>query len=332
MLILTLAVSCLLLTGCGSKDEVQTEDTLSVALVVPEAFGDKSFNDSAREGVEKLKAEFDINVKYIECRGEDVYEQNLRNAAEDADFVVAIGWQFWMIDAVVGDYPDVKFIWCDNAVENPQDYENLLCVTYAQNEGSFLAGYIAANLTKNGVVGAVGGEDSDTINDFIVGYEQGAKYFDETTEVKWNYSNDYDDASIGKDCALALYDTFGADVIFQIAGNAGSGVFAAAEEKGFIGIGVDQDQKISIPAYEKVIACSMVKEVGLSIHDAIKAFIENGTWNGGKIWVADMQSGYVGIGYGEANQTQLVSDSIKANVEALRQEIVAGNIQVATTR
>ena len=82
VLILTLAISCLLITGCGNKEVEQQEDTLSVALVVPEAFGDKSFNDSAREGVENLKAETGIDVKYIECRGEDVYEQKERKTED----------------------------------------------------------------------------------------------------------------------------------------------------------------------------------------------------------------------------------------------------------
>ena len=123
------------------------------------------------------------------------------------------------------------------------------------------------------MVGAVGGEDADTINDFIVGYTQGAEYYGtengkEISVVK-NYSNTYDDPAVGKDCAIALNDQ-GADVIFQIASACGDGVFEAAKEKGFYAIGVDSDQKYIDP---EVIICSMKKEVGSSIYDAVKSYL-----------------------------------------------------------
>lgn len=84
-----------------------------------------------------------------------------------------------------------------------------------------------------------------------------------------NYSNTYDDPAVGKDCAIALNDQ-GADVIFQIASACGDGVFEAAKEKGFYAIGVDSDQKYIDP---EVIICSMKKEVGSSIYDAVKSYL-----------------------------------------------------------
>ena len=261
----------------------------------------------------------------IECNNEN-HEPQMRNAADKNQIVVCVGWEFYDIETVAPDYPDVKFIWIDNATSEPID--NVLNITYAQNEGSFLAGYVAAAMSESGVIGAVGGEDSDTINDFIVGYKQGAKYFNPDIRVETNYTGTYDDAAIGKECAIALHDK-GADVIFQIASAAGSGVFEAAKEYGFYAIGVDSDQKYIAP--EQII-CSMKKEVGQSIYTAVSEYLGGDGSKWGTTWVADLSAGYVGVGYGDDTMTQQVPDEVKKQVEDLAKKIVSGEITVDSTR
>ena len=237
-----------------------------------------------------------------------------------------MGWEFYDIAEVAPSYPDVKFIWIDNATDEP--VPNVLNITYAQNEGSFLAGYIAASMSKTGVVGAVGGQDQPVINDFIVGYKQGALAANPEIKVVTNYTNDYDDPAKGKDCAIALNDQK-ADVIFQIASAAGDGVFQAAKQRGFYAIGVDSDQKYIDP---EVIICSMKKEVGNSIYDAVAKLANGDASLWGTTWVADMSNGYVGIGYGDDAMTQQVSADLKAAVEEMAQKIISGEIKVDTTR
>ena len=138
----------------------------------------------------------------------------------------------------------------------------------------------------------------------------------------------YDDPAVGKDCAIALNDA-GADVIFQIASACGDGVFEAAKEKGFYAIGVDSDQKYIDP---DTIICSMKKEVGSSIYDAVKRLLDGDSSLWGTTWVADMSNGYVGIGYGEDGAAQQVPDDVKNAVEELSKKIVSGEITVETTR
>ena len=318
-----------LMAGCGAE-ETTGGDTVNVCVVVSSTFGDRSFNDSAKEGADKLAADYEnISVSTIECNNEN-FDAQMQNAADTANIVVCVGWEFYNVETIALDYPDVYWIWVDNATGAP--VSNVLNITYAQNEGSFLAGYIAAAMSDSGVVGAVGGEDADTINDFIVGYKQGAEYYasqnGSTISVEVNYTNDYDDPAKGKECALALNDK-GADVIFQIASKAGDGVFEAAQEGGFYAIGVDSDQKYIA---DDVIICSMKKEVGTSIYEAIKAYLNGDTSLWGTTWIADMSNGYVGIGYGEEGSTQQVPDEVKAEVEALAAKIVSGEIKVDTTR
>lgn len=327
-LMLTFVLALSLLAGCasGAPSADDAAPDLTVALVVAGTFGDRSFYDSSKAGCDKLAAE-GIEIKTIECKNEN-HTQQIYNAADAADVIVLVGWEFYDVETVAAEYADKRFIWIDNATSAA--VPNVLNITYAQNEGSFLAGYIAAKLTESNVVGAMGGQDQDTINDFIVGYKQGALYANPDVKVEVIYSNDYDDPAIGKECALTLNEK-GADVVFQIASKCGDGVFEAAKEKGFYAIGVDSDQKYIDP---EVIVCSMCKEVGASIYDAVKQYVEKGDDCGlwGTTWVADMATGYVGIGYGDEGSVQQVPDAVKAEVEELSKKIVSGEIKVDTTR
>ena len=329
--LLALLISCVMIlglfAGCNSSAPGgETGDGLTLALVVAGNFGDRSFYDSSNEGATRLEQE-GVTVKRIEC-GNEKHTEQIYNAADVAEVVVLVGWEFYDVEAVAVEYPNVRFIWIDNATSAP--VANVLNITYAQNEGSFLAGYVAAKMSTSGVIGAVGGEDSGTINDFLVGYAQGAKYANPDVAVEIQYSNTYDDPAVGKECALALNEK-GADVIFQVASKCGDGVFEAAQEAGFYAIGVDSDQKYIA---DDVIICSMCKQVGDSIYDAVKQYMEKGDDCGlfGTTWTADMATGYVGVAYGEEGSTQQVSDELKAEVEALKDKIISGEIVVDTTR
>ena len=127
---------------------------------------------------------------------------------------------------------------------------------------------------ESGTVGAVGGEDSDTINDFIVGYTQGAEYYGTENGKAVNVvKNTQAPMTTPQRARNARWPCTirGADVIFQIASATGDGVFEAAKENGFYAIGVDSDQKYIDP---DTIICSMKKEVGSSIYDAVKRLLD----------------------------------------------------------
>lgn len=325
--VLLLGAFQLLSEGGISTDGSDKADVLNFCLIVPSEFGDKSFNDSAKAGAESLVEDFNVKLSTIECKNAN-YKQHLMTAASENNIVAAVGWEFSEIKQVADEYPDTKFIWVDNVVDGIESCRNILCITYRQNEGSFLAGYIAAKLSQNNAVGVVGGEkDSGVIDDFVVGYEQGAKYANSGINVYKNYSDDYESPEKGEICAKELHAK-GADVIFQVAGNTGKGVFRAAKEEGFLAIGVDQDQRISAPEYADVIACSMKKEVGASIYAAIKDYIESGEWDGGRNRVVGIEDGYVSIAYGGENSVQLVDDDTKKEVEELAKSIISGKIVV----
>ena len=325
-LILVVSMVLVAVMALGACTNNSGGEDLKVAVVLAGATGDRSFYDSANEGLQALESAGGVKGTLIECQNDaSLFTTNLISAAESNDVVVAVGWEFW--DALVEyapQLPDTKFIFVDNDLDGVGD--NLLSITYAQNEGSFLVGYIAGKLTTTGKIGAVGGEDSDTINDFLVGYEAGAKYADPNVQVQIKYADTYEDPAKGKELALVLYDD-GCDIVFQVASRTGEGVFEAAAERGLYAIGVDGDQKYINP---DVIICSMIKQVGLSIEQTVSALLKDDTWDGGQIWVADMSTGLVDVAYGDDSMIQQVSPELKAEVEQIKADIIAGKIKVPT--
>lgn len=322
----------LFMASCGGDDEAAGGDDkgLVIRAVVATQLGDKSFNDSAKAGIDQLKEEgYDADL--IECNTDSsLWEQNLRLAADDADIVVAVGSELDMIDKVAGDeaYQDVKFIWVDNVVENPKSLPNLTCISYKQNEGSYLVGYIAGKMTESNVVGFVGGQDIDVINDFRVGYEQGVKAANADAKVVHNYTNDWSDADAGANCGQDLAAR-GADIIFTAAGGSGSGVITKAEDLGIKCIGVDADQRQTMADYADDILCSMIKEVGKSIVDYVHQIAEDeANWKGGEVWYAGMDGGYIGVAYGAEDQEVLVSEEIRTELEDQIKKIQDGEIKV----
>ena len=123
-------VMVLALCACGSSGSASGDKTV-IGLVVAGAFGDRSFYDSSKEGVDKLASEFsNVEVKTIECNNEN-HDAQMRNAADVSNIVVCVGWEFYNIETIAPEYPNVHWIWIDNATSAP--VANVLNITYAQN-------------------------------------------------------------------------------------------------------------------------------------------------------------------------------------------------------
>jgi basic membrane protein A and related proteins len=327
--VLAILLCAVLVLSTAAVAAAEQKAPLKVAVCIAEALGDLGFNDSADEGLKKLESDFGVQGSVVECKSDaSKYQSALVDAADANDVVVAVGWQFWdALTAVAPQMPDTKFIFVDNGLDGVGD--NLLSIVYAENEGSFLAGYIAMKTSTTQTIGFVGGEDSDTINNFFVGYKQGALYANaQGTVLDAVYVGDYESPDKGKEFANTLYSK-GADVVFAVAGKTGLGVFDAAKEQNKYAIGVDSDQKYIDPEH---IICSMKKDIGGSVYSVVSKYIADGTFDGGTIWNADMTTGFVGIGYGDATATQQVSDELKAEVSALADKIISGEIVVESTR
>ena len=315
------------MTGCGGDNG---EGGLKVTAVVSTNLGDKSFNDSAKVGIDKLTADgFEANI--VECNSNaDLFEQNLRSAADAADIIIGVGSELDMIGAVANDYPDKKFVWVDNVMDDLDKYPNLTCVSYKQNEGSYLVGYVAGKMTESNVVGFIGGMDIPVINDFYVGYAQGAKAANPDVKVVKNYTGDWYDTNLGAECGQALAAQ-GADIVFCCGGGSGTGAILKAEELGIKCIGVDQDMRITMPDYADYIICSMIKDVGASIYGLVsEVAADEAAWTGGEVFFAGMGDGYVGAAFGAEDQEVLVPQEIIDELAPIKESVVKGELVVDT--
>ncbi len=314
--------------------------TLKVINLINGVLGDKSFIDSANRGVTKAKEELGLEVKTIEAGTDPAkWQPALEDAAANEEYDILICGTYQMAEflaLIAPKYPDKKFIIYDVSLPyetcEGNQCANVYSVLYKQNEGSYLAGVYAALMSKTGIIGAVGAQDIPVINDFIVGYRQGARE-NGIPEDKMlvQYASGWNDPAKGKEIALAMYQQ-GADIVFQIAGGTGEGIFKAAQEAGKWAIGVDSDQYLAIkdtnPEQAKVILTSMMKNVDNSLYRALKMHIE-GTLPYGKAEYLGIKEGGVGLAKNDY-YNEVTPEEVKAKVDEAEKALLEGRITVET--
>ncbi|HVO40358.1 MAG TPA: BMP family ABC transporter substrate-binding protein [Spirochaetia bacterium] len=316
---------------------------LKVVLYLNGTLGDKSFFDSANRGVQRVGKELPVTVKTIEGGYDSSrWEPDLAQLAESNwDVIIAGTWQLQeALEKLAPKYPAKKFITFDTSVTYSKGgLDNVYSILYKQNEGSFLVGALAAMVTNskmplaNGqkVVGFLGGMDIPVINDFKVGFEQGAKYVDPKMQVLVSYVGSFSDAAKGKELMLAQYDQ-GADIAFNVAGQAGLGLLDAAKEKKRYAIGVDSDQyvlfKDSDPEKASYIVTSMLKNVDYSLFRAIKGTLD-GSIKYGAAEALGIKDGGIGVAEND-NFSKLISPDMRSKIKGLEKKIISGEIKVDT--
>jgi basic membrane protein A len=284
---------------------------------------DKSFNEAAFNGMEKYKAETGDAYLEFEVQTDAQREQAFRRMAEKgADPIIGIGFsQADALTKVAKEFPDKHFAIIDMVVDLP----NVQSIVFAEHEGSFLVGMLASMASKSGKVGFVGGMDIPLIRRFECGYEQGAKYVNKDAAVTANMTGTtpaaWNDPTKGTELAKGQFDQ-GVDVIFAAAGGTGTGVYQAAKDAGKLAIGVDSNQNHLHPG---TMLTSMVKRVDVAVYDSAKA-TKDGSWKAG---VTVMDLAHEGVGWAlDDNNKSLITDDMKAKVEAAKADIISGKIKV----
>jgi len=335
--LLVVHVALLFVRPSGAA-QLPSEDAVDVGIVFDVGGrGDKSFNDGAYEGAMRAQRELGASVRFIEPGEGSDREAGLRLlAAEGMDLVVGVGFIFTDDLTLLGrEYPNVKFAGVDLAVAFDSTGKpippppNLAALKFREEEGSFLVGALAAMVGKSKRIGFVGGMDVPLIHKFEAGYRAGIRHVCPDCTVVAQYAGVTPEAfrnpGRGKELALSQYQQ-GVNVIYHASGSTGLGVFEAARQTGKLAIGVDADQYAEAPGH---ILTSMVKGVDAAVYDAIRR-VKDGTFRGG-IFQFGLREQGVGYVY-DANNRALIPDSVRARLEGLREEIIAGRIQVPATR
>jgi basic membrane protein A len=323
--------------ACGDDDDSGAEgETTAAAQSDAQAglvsdigkFNDRSFNQSALEGLERAEAELGVEGRAIETVATGDYIANLSTLARE-DFDLTTGVGFLMGDAmntVAQQYPDNNFAIVDFSNAALKDKPaNVRGLTFATNENSYMIGCMAARMVEmqggDQVISAVGGLKLPTVDIFIAGYQAGAKACNPDIEVLVDYSQDFVAQAKCKERALDQISR-GSQVVFQVAGGCGLGALSAAQEEGVWGVGVDRDQS----DLGDHILTSAVKRVDVSVFDTIQAVID-GTFKGGEDAVFNLANEGVELGTVSPEVPQEILDE----VEGLRQQIIDGEITVPST-
>lgn len=303
---------------------------VSVAVVLNGELGDEAFFDSANRGAERAIDELGIDVRVIEAGLDPAgWEPALRSAVASGDYDLVITGTFPMADVlgpIAEEFPEQQFVFYDAELAG----DNIHSILYSQNEASYLAGIVAAATTSGElegvndelVLGFVGGLDLPVINDFAVGFDQGARSVDAGIEVLTAYAGGFGDPAQGRELAEAQIDQ-GADVIFQVAGGTGFGVFEAATARGVYAIGVDSNQNALAPG---TVLTSVLKNVDNSLFQAMERFV-NGDLPFGVTETLGLAEDGVGLAKDEFYD-ELVPEVTRELVDEAEAAIIAGELEV----
>lgn len=358
-IVLLFALS-MLLVACGGSDDKEKEDAntsddtaedstegsedeavdFSVAMVTDTGgVDDKSFNQSAWEGLQAWGEEHGLEkgqggYDYAQSEDDSDYLPNFSRLIKN-DFDLVFGVGFLLQDAVeeiASQQSDKHFAIIDTVAEG----DNVASLTFAEHEGSFLAGVAAANKTKTNKVGFLGGVDSDLINKFEVGFVAGVKSVDPDIEVQVQYAEDFNAVDKGKLIASNMYNS-DIDIIYHAAGNTGNGVFAQAKDikrndpdREIWVIGVDRDQYdegLNEDKSASVTLTSMVKRVDISVQQVTNMAME-GNFPGGETLVFGLEED--GISIADTNE-DAYTDEIRSAVEEWEEKIRNGEVDIPKT-
>jgi len=317
--------------AAGTNDGEQ----VSVALLIAANLGDMSFNDSAHRGVLRAQEELGVSIRVVEDNGDPARWESTLLEMADAGHNIIIGANNYReyIQRHADDFPDTVFILFDDEIDwSLGEFSNVNSIIYKQNEGSFLGGYLVANLSETGVIGFLGGMDIPIINDFLVGYIEGAQLANPDISIISVYSNTFSDSARGKELAFAMMNQ-GADYIFNVAGGTGIGLIEAASERGTRVLGVDSDQAVAFREagrydFAEVITSSVLKNVDFSLFRAIYNYM-NGTLVLGETEFLGIAEGGMGLADNEFFRAQVPADIIE-RLEVLEESIVNGDIVIGT--
>ena len=319
-----LAIALVLCMVFAMSATASAADTIKIGMVTDVGgVNDQSFNQFAWAGLQDLaKEDPSFEVNYLESKTDADYQTNINTFIdEDYDLIITVGYM--LADATreaAMDNPDVKFAIIDDATN--ADLENVACLTFAQEQCSYLVGLIAGYMTQSKTVGYIQGMVSDTMNLFGVGFISGVlEACPDATVLQYN-ANAFTDIAGGNTAAKDMI-TKGADVIYHAAGGTGTGAMNACAEAEIWGIGVDADQAAVLN--NDWIISSALKDTGAGCV-AIAKDLKAGNFQGGEHHYS-LADGAIGF----ATTGDHIPADVLEKVEAAKAAIIAGELTVPTT-
>lgn len=301
---------------------------LRVGLVLEPAGIDDPYNHGAYLGLERAVGELGIRGRVLTPAPKEGYVPSFSLLARQKyDLVIGTGdFAAPAIDRVATAFPETRFAIIDVAHDElAQRPGNIVGLAFSDEQAGYLAGHLAALVLTlspgEAVISSVGGQRVPSVERWIAGYQAGARGANPNVTTLNSYTDDFADPVKGRSVALSQIAK-GSRVVFQVAAACGLGALEAAGERGVWGIGIDVDQAHLGPH----ILTSAVKRLDVAVFDTI-AELARGTLETGRTYHFSLRNGGVGLGTISA----AVPSSLRAAIEDVRAEIVAGKIPVATS-
>ena len=326
--------------GSGATTSANASAASFNACMVTDSGGidDRSFNASGWKGLQDAEQQLGIKARYVESKTDADYAPNVNQMVQgDCNIIVTVG--FLLGDATAkaaAANPDEKFAIVDFSYDKP--VKNVKPLVFDTAQAAFLAGYVAAGMTKTGKVATFGGINIPTVSIFMDGFAGGIEYYNKqkSKDVKllgWDPANpkagsftgDFENQDNGK----RLTTTFigqGADIIFPVAGPVGLGAAAAAQASGGKAnlVWVDTDGFVSAPQYKSLFITSVVKAIDKSVFDVTKATLD-GKYSGDP-YVGTLDNEGVSIAPYHEFDSKVPAD-LKSEVDAIKAKIISGELK-----
>ncbi|AFU74678.1 hypothetical protein BafHLJ01_0417 [Borreliella afzelii HLJ01] len=315
-LLLLILFEGIIFLSCSGKDGIENRIP-KVSLIVDGTFDDKSFNESALNGVKKIKEEFEIELVLKESSTNSYLSdlEGLKDAG--SNLIWLIGYRFSDVAKAVSlQNSEMKYAIIDPVYSNEPIPANLVGMTFRAQEGAFLTGYIAAKVSKTGKIGFLGGIEGDIVGAFRYGYEAGAKYANKDIKIFSQYIGSFSDIEAGRSVATKMYSD-GIDIIHHAAGLGGIGAIEVAKEfgSGHYIIGVDEDQSYLAPSN---VITSTTKDVGRSLYLFTSNYLKTNTFEGGKSINYGLKEGVVGF----VRNPNMIPFEVEKEIDSLSSKII----------
>jgi basic membrane protein A len=353
-------VAALVLSGCGNRGNSSSSssgspsDTASSSSAAPEhhpnfkacmvsdvgGFNDKSFNQTSYAGLQSAVKDLGVKSAKVQSTSPTEYADNINALVKQGcKSITTVGYT--LADATLAaakknpkiDFSIVDFAYINSKGKNTAP-KNLKGLTFDTTQPSYLAGYLAAGMTKSGVVGTFGGQNIPTVTSYMTGFQLGVDKYnadnnDKVQVIGWDqksgkgsFTNSFTDKAAGQDTAEGMI-TQGADIIFPVAGLSGLGGLQAVKDKNLHAIWVDTDGCVSAAQYCSQLLTSATKGLDVAVENAIKSSVD-GNFNNTP-YVGTLANG--GVGLAPYHQAQIPS-SLQSKVDQLKQQIVSGSLKV----
>ncbi len=343
--ILVVTLLFAIIISCGTSDDYSPEkecDFLTengkykFGLVVGNGgFDDQGFNEMHLKGMVEASEKYGINFEPRAFTNDSHFQDPMQDLIdENCNVIIAGAWFFKdQVDELSLKYPEIHFILNDSEAISYR--ENVTSITYKQNEGSFLAGALAAMVSETGNIAFMGSVNIPVINDIIAGYKAGAEYIKPDINLTIEYLSDLmkpEDTiqnpwirpDLAKTHSINLYENKGVDVIFHASGNSGVGGLQAAEITGKFAIGVDSDQDYLAEGF---VLTSMMKNIDTAIVNTIGELLKGDLKN--ENYYMSLENNGIGLSPMTFTKDKISPEYLKV-IEDVKADIIAGKIVVPT--